>query len=125
MSMGPENPEPSDSLSLTLKRRIDAVCTRFEVAWRGEPPPRIEDFLGDADGPEREALLRELLRVELDCRRQRGDVPTVLEELAEQFTARVRQGQAPRVEEYAREYPELAARIRELFPTFLLLGGGV
>src|SRR5438105_1366505 len=46
-----------------------------------------------------------------------------LGELAEKFSARVRQGEAPSVEEYAREYPELAARIRELFPTLLLLEG--
>ena len=73
--MQPENPEPSVSLPLSLRWQIDAVCTRFEVAWRGQPPPRIEDFLGDADGPERQALLRELLGVDLDCRRQQGHVP--------------------------------------------------
>jgi hypothetical protein len=77
MSMGPENPEPSASLPLTLKKWIDDGCTRFEVAWREGPPPRIEDFLGNANGPEREALLRELLCVEFGCRRKRGHVPAV------------------------------------------------
>ena len=75
--MQPEHPGPSDPVSLTVRQWIDAVCTRFEIAWRQEPPPRIEDFLEDAAGPRREALLRELLRVEIDCRRQRGSVPSV------------------------------------------------
>src|SRR5262245_36534064 len=48
---------------------------------------------------------------------------SLLGELAEKFSARVRQGQAPSVEECAREHPDLAARIRELFPTLLLLEG--
>jgi hypothetical protein len=72
-----ENAEPGDSLSLTLRKWIDDVCTRFEVAWRQEPPPRIENFLGDSAGLEREELLRELLCVEFNCRRQRGDVPAI------------------------------------------------
>src|SRR5262249_34926720 len=38
-------------------------------------------------------------------------------------SSRVRQGQNPSVEEYALRHPELAARIRELFPTLLLLEG--
>ncbi|MDP6544576.1 MAG: serine/threonine-protein kinase [Phycisphaerae bacterium] len=39
-----------------------------------------------------------------------------LEVLAEEFTERQRAGQSPSVSEYAREYPELADRIREIFP---------
>src|SRR5262245_29875472 len=45
--------------------------------WQVGQAPRIEDFLGEPEGPEREVLLRELLRVELDCRRQQGSVPAV------------------------------------------------
>ncbi len=43
--------------------------------------------------------------------------------LAEEFTRKVREGQLPEIEEYARRYPELAGRIRELFPTLMLLEG--
>jgi serine/threonine protein kinase/WD40 repeat protein len=46
-----------------------------------------------------------------------------LGELAEEFTARVRAGQLPEVEDYARRHPDLAGRIRELFPALLLLEG--
>jgi WD40 repeat protein/serine/threonine protein kinase/Flp pilus assembly protein TadD len=51
------------------------------------------------------------------------DDSVVLGELAEQFSARVRQGQMPDVEEYAGAHPLIADRIRELFPTLMLLEG--
>ncbi len=46
---------------------------------------------------------------------------SVLCRLAEEFTQRVREGTHPEIEEYARNHPELADRIRELFPTLMLL----
>jgi WD40 repeat protein/serine/threonine protein kinase len=51
------------------------------------------------------------------------DDSVLLGNLAEEFTARVRTGQLPEVEEYARNHPALAARIRALFPALLLLEG--
>lgn len=51
------------------------------------------------------------------------DVLILLGELAEDFSVRVRSGQLPEIEDYARRYPELAERIRELFPTLMLLEG--
>jgi len=74
--MKPETPDRRDSLPLSVAERIDEVCTRFEAAWQNGQP-RLEEFLGAAEGPEREALLRELLRVELDYRCQGGSVPAV------------------------------------------------
>jgi serine/threonine protein kinase/WD40 repeat protein len=53
-----------------------------------------------------------------------------LNALAEEFTARRRRGERPTPEEYAARHRELADRIRELFPTLLLMeelgpdGGG-
>jgi serine/threonine protein kinase/WD40 repeat protein/tetratricopeptide (TPR) repeat protein len=47
----------------------------------------------------------------------------LLGELAEEFSARVRGGQLPSIEEYALAHPSLADRIRELFPTLMLLEG--
>lgn len=44
-----------------------------------------------------------------------------VEELAEEFLARRRRGEGPSVEEYARRHPQLAGRIRELFPTLELM----
>ncbi len=51
------------------------------------------------------------------------DESLLLGQLADEFTARVRAGQMPEVEEYAAKHPGLAARIRELFPTLMLLEG--
>ena len=47
----------------------------------------------------------------------------LLGQLAEEFTAKVRAGQMPQIEDYARQHPELSERIRALFPTLLFLEG--
>jgi serine/threonine protein kinase len=57
-------------------RRIDATCDRFEAAWRAGREPRIEDFLADAEAADRPALLRELLALEVELRRGRGECAT-------------------------------------------------
>src|SRR5262249_16869899 len=44
-----------------------------------------------------------------------------VEELAEQFAARWRQGEHPSVTEYADKYPALAEQIRELFPALVAM----
>src|SRR5262245_48996029 len=73
--MRPETSDRGDSLPLSVAERIDEVCMRFEAAWQAGPMPRLEDFLGASEGTEREALLRALLRVELDYRLEGDDRP--------------------------------------------------
>ena len=34
-----------DSIPLSLEREIDKLCVEFEMAWRAEQQPRIEDYL--------------------------------------------------------------------------------
>src|SRR5574341_409869 len=41
--------------------------------------------------------------------------------LAEEFLSRHRRGERPSIDEYARQRPDLAAEIREVFPTLLLI----
>ena len=65
----------SGSLPATVVDRIDQACDRFESAWQAGRRPRIEDHLGEVEGPERSALLHELLLVELECRRASGERP--------------------------------------------------
>src|SRR5262245_6403336 len=79
--MSPDTPERGDSLPLSVAERIDEVCLRFEAAGQAGQGPRIEDCLGGVDGAEREALLRQLLRIELEYRCQGGSVPAVEEYL--------------------------------------------
>src|SRR5262249_14318071 len=70
----------SESLPFSVQMHMEQVCTRFEQAWQAAGlngiPRRIEDYRGDGPERERSALLRELLRLDLHYRRQRGDNPT-------------------------------------------------
>jgi serine/threonine protein kinase/WD40 repeat protein len=52
-----------------------------------------------------------------------ADDSVLLGQLAEEFSARVRRGQTPDVEDYVARHPTLAQRIRALFPTLILLEG--
>ncbi len=76
-------PPCTEPLSLAVGRRIDKVCNDFECAWKAGLPPRIEDRLSDWDEPERTALVRELIHLDLSYRRRAGD-----ECLTEEYLAR-------------------------------------
>jgi serine/threonine protein kinase/tetratricopeptide (TPR) repeat protein len=56
--------------------RIDMRCDRFESHWRGGQRPAIEDYLAEAPEPARPALLRELLALDLELRRECGERPS-------------------------------------------------
>ena len=60
------------SLGLAAARQAEQVCDHFEAAWQAGPPPRIEEFLDGWQGPERAALLRELVAVDIYHRHLRG-----------------------------------------------------
>ncbi len=53
-------------LPLTVNERVDQVCDAFERDWRAGRAPRIENYLEGSAGPERAALLGELLLAELE-----------------------------------------------------------
>ncbi len=67
------SPSRDETLPAELARRVDGVCTRFEIAWRDGGQPLIDDFLGDSAQPERATLLAELILVDLHYRRLRGE----------------------------------------------------
>ena len=67
------SPSRDETLPAEAARRVDGVCTRFEIAWRDGGQPRIDDFLGDSAEPERATLLAELILVDLHYRRLRGE----------------------------------------------------
>src|SRR5262249_25668241 len=69
-----------DSLSGTQAEELDRACDRFEAAWRAGGRPRIEDYLEGIAEPLRPALLGELIAVELDWRRRRGERPAPAED---------------------------------------------
>src|SRR5262249_51774919 len=58
-------------------RRIDAACDSFEQAWKAGQRPLIEDSLELVPEPDRSALLRELVPLEIAYRRQTGEGVTL------------------------------------------------
>jgi WD40 repeat protein len=78
-----------DGLPPPLLRHAEQVCRRFEAAWKAGGRPAIEDHLREAPEPERRALLRELIEVEVEYRQ--------------------RAGEAPRAEDYRKRFPDVDA----------------
>ena len=66
----------SDTLASSLDDRIEAICVRFEDAWKAGQRPSLERYLGALPPHERPAFLHELLKLELYYRRRNGEQPT-------------------------------------------------
>jgi serine/threonine protein kinase len=75
--------------------RILRAVEQFEDALKCGASPRPEDYLYGTAGAERDELLRQLLGVELDYRRRRGESPTPVD--------------------YLRRFPEGAEVVRDAF----------
>ena len=62
--MSPDPQTAYERLSPEEAAQIDAVCDRFERAWKetkaGGPVPRLENYIGQCGEPARTALVREL-----------------------------------------------------------------
>src|SRR4051794_17374254 len=71
----PPGVDSGESTTVDTLARIDAVCDRFESAWAGGGEPDLAAYLGAATGPFRARLYRELLALELEYRRRRGEAP--------------------------------------------------
>src|SRR4051794_36342935 len=76
-----------EHLPLAAKRRIDAVCERFERDWRGGARPRLESFCKQVPHGEQAELFGELLPVEGGFRPRAGGIP-VAEDYLDRFRAR-------------------------------------
>ena len=63
---------------------IDGACTSFETDWVVGDRGNLESYLKRARTIERASLLSRLLRIELECRRRRGEQPR-LEEYHSRF----------------------------------------
>jgi eukaryotic-like serine/threonine-protein kinase len=58
---------------LEQAQRIHPFCEEFEARWRDGGAPRIEEFLERALERDRATLLRELLLLEVEIKRERGE----------------------------------------------------
>jgi serine/threonine protein kinase len=66
---------------------LDRICVRFERALRSGERPGIEDYLTAPAEPFGGVLFKELLALELDYRRKRGESPSV-DDYAQRFPDR-------------------------------------
>ncbi len=68
--MTPSSPEPSKP---SLSDQVDLVCDQFEAAAQAGKWWRIEDVIAEFSASGRSTLLIELLAIEIDLRRRRGE----------------------------------------------------
>lgn len=94
----------SDKLSLSAATRCNATCDRFEAAWQGLAPPRIEAFLGEVPIEEQCDLLEELLHLDIQYRLVRCHAPTA--------------------DEYLTRFPQSRELILKVFDQVQATGGG-
>ena len=59
-------------------QQIDAACDRFESAWRAGQAPDLASYLAEAPVELRLFLFRDLVRLDLEYRRERGEQPDAL-----------------------------------------------
>lgn len=76
--MNPQSPAANERELMLL---IEELCDRFEASWQSGNQPRIEDLLEDVGESARARLLRDLLPLDLEYRRDRGERPTTSEYL--------------------------------------------
>ncbi len=63
-------------LSIATLEHIDELCEEFERSWRSTKPQTIESVLEqNVSAMERDLLLAELVSLEVDYRRRRGEIP--------------------------------------------------
>jgi eukaryotic-like serine/threonine-protein kinase len=87
--------QPWDNLPPDVLECVDALCERFEAAWKSGTPPALPEYLAAVSTRGRTALLGELLALERVYRRRRDE--------------------APAAEDYARLLPEVATLVRRLW----------
>jgi len=104
------NTDPSPQFFSTHGANIEALVADFEQAWRGGCPPALADFLPREVAKRREALLA-LVPVDLEYRwKLANSLDSVAGSLDSTLAPKPGGGlsRRPRIEEYLREFPELA-----------------
>jgi hypothetical protein len=72
-------------MSSPVSDNLEPLLDRFEKAWNGPAPPRIEDYLPAAGDPARLAILAELVRIDLERRLAVGESIRVEEAYLSRF----------------------------------------
>jgi serine/threonine protein kinase len=113
-----------NKLPIAALERIDDLCADFERQWRTNEPPSIESVLArDVSPVERDVLLAELIVLDIDYRRRRGETPTAREyvdrfpENAKAISDALKEGD----KRAAAFEPPTIARLAELFPALQII----
>ncbi len=111
-------------LPIAALERIDDLCAEFERKWQADGELTIESMLSGVISPiEREVLLAELIALDVDYRRRRGETPTKQEYLDRFPDASESIGNA--LNDDAREtglfQPPTVGRLAELFPALEII----
>jgi len=111
-------------LPIAALERIDDLCADFERQWRTNKSPSIESFLSrDVSPVERDALLAELIVLDIDYRRRQGESITE-QDYAERFPQDAKVIKAALKEggkRIAVFEPPTIARLAELFPALQII----
>ena len=98
-----ENLDRSDvSLPVSQLLEIDRICRQFEAAWKAGHQPKAEDFLGDAQEPQRSQLRKELAAVAVEFQRSRQAAATPAKKTPAEKTSPA----VPSLEEFTRRLTE-------------------
>ena len=87
--------ESLEQVPLEAFGKIDALCERFEAAWTSGQTPCLQDYLAEAPAGAGSLLLKELLPLDVEYRRGRGETPSLAD--------------------YAQQIPDHASLLRELW----------
>src|SRR4051812_18605864 len=71
----------TQALPLEIQRLAGAACRQFDRLWGNGERPAIEPFLEGLAPAEREAVLHELVALEVELRAEAGDCPRLGEYL--------------------------------------------
>ena len=80
--MNDDAPTQAASLPASQREVLEQLCDHFEDAWRGGEGPRMENYVPRIGEAYRNALLQELVAVEVQLRREAGQSPQVAEYVA-------------------------------------------
>ncbi len=112
------------NLPIAALERIDDLCADFERKWQAGEPPTIESVIsGEVSSIERDVLLAELIVLDIDYRRRRGETPTRQEYLdrfpgvSQAINDALDEGDKPSGE-FA---PPTVDRLSELFPSLEII----
>jgi len=111
-------------LSIAALERIDDLCAEFEKLWQANQPPSIESFAAaEPNTLEREALLAELVALDVDYRRRRGDKPAE-QEYVDRFPDDmdvIHAAFSASAEQKRAFQPPTVAKMTEMFPSLEII----